>query len=119
MIEVRKYTGYLGDLLNWDLDLDFWEDTRAIIEGYLVVPNELAKMSVYFAYDRNQIVGYIFGDGKCIHIAVDYRYRNRGLGKELVNISGFSNPYDIWQTEEARSFWQSTGYQVSKQLVTI
>lgn len=111
MIEVKQYTGNLGDLLNWGLDLEFWEETQQII-GEHFLTEELAAMEVWFAYDKNRIVGFIYGEYDwCIRIAVDYRYRNQGIGKQLVALSGFRKPYDIERTEEAKSFWTSTGYK--------
>jgi GNAT superfamily N-acetyltransferase len=122
MIEVKKFTGNLADLVNWELDLDFWQDTQEIIGGVVGFPEEIDYMEVWFAYDRDRIVGFVFGENySCIRIAVDYRYRNQGIGKQLVKESGFSKPYDVDKTEEARSFWISTGYKVpeTKTLVTV
>ncbi|MFM6135480.1 MAG: GNAT family N-acetyltransferase [Sphaerospermopsis kisseleviana] len=111
MIEVKQYTGNISDLLNWELDLEFWEDTLYIIECHFST-EELAAMEVWFAYDKKRIVGFIYGEyDRCIRIAVDYRYRNQGIGKQLVALSGFSKPYSIERTDEARSFWTSTGYK--------
>lgn len=120
MTEVKQYTGSLKALLKTDLNLEMWEEVQDCIRDNY----GLVNLEVYFAYDLDRIVGYILGSletGECWRIAVDYRYRNQGIAKELISVSGFKKPYDVLDTDEARGFWTSTGYDVpkSKILVTV
>lgn len=120
MTEVKQYTGSLKALLSKDLDLEMWSEVQDCISDEY----DLNNLAVYFAYDRDRIVGYILGSlvyNECWRIAVDYRYRNQGIAKELISVSGFKKPYDVLDTDEARGFWTSTGYECkpSKILVTV
>ena len=106
-IAIRKYTRSFIDLLELDLDLDFWGDVVEVLSSSLE-PN-WANPKLYFAYDRSRVVGFILGSNgcKCYYISVDYRYRNQGIASELVRVSGFYEPHDIYNSSEARGFWAS------------
>lgn len=124
MIQVKQYTGNLEDLLNWELDLEFWQESQEIIKEALPYPDELATIKVYFAYAGNQIVGYIIGGddlqpNECWRIAVDLFYRGQGIGTQLVDVSGLCNPRQVEASTEARGFWASTGYRVPTQKVLV
>lgn len=126
MIKVKQYTGNLEDLLNWELDLEFWEESQEILMEALPYPDELAIIKVFFAYEGTKIVGYIIGgddiqENECWRIAVDLFYRGQGIATQLVNVSGLCNPRDIEKSTEAKGFWASTGYKTptSKLLVTV
>ena len=103
MIRVKKHTSDIKDLLNEGLDLEMWEEVQDCIRD-----DYSEDDAVFFAYDQDRIIGYIFGSlltGDCWRIAVDYRYRNQGIAKKLISESGFKKPYDVLDTEDARSFW--------------
>lgn len=127
MVNVKQYTGKLADLLNWELDLEFWNDAQEIIREALPYPDELKATKVYFAHAGSKIVGYVIGgdDGderdECWRIAVDPNYRGQGIATELVNVSGLDNPRDIENTTEAKGFWASFGYKSPRRslLVTV
>ena len=127
MVNVKQYTGKLADLLNWELDLEFWNDAQEIIREALPYPDELKATKVCFAYAGRKIVGFIIGGDddnsydECWRIAVDPNYRGQGIATELVNVSGLSNPRDIENTTEAKGFWASFGYKSPRRnlLVTV
>jgi GNAT superfamily N-acetyltransferase len=127
MIKVKQYTGKLENLLNWELDLEFWNDAQEIIRESLPYPYELETTKVYFAYAGSRIIGFIIGgdDGderdECWRIAVDPNYRGQGIATELVNVSGLDNPRDIENTTEAKGFWASLGCKSPRRnlLVTV